>query len=64
VNPSTSNYALKLPTEIGTQNIHPTFHVSLLKPQIPNDDKQFPSCDIQIYYDFGYGDEVEQEVDE
>jgi hypothetical protein len=63
-NPSTSNYTLKLPTELETRNIHPTFHVSLLKPHIPNDDERFPSCDIQIYYDFGYGDEAEQEVDE
>jgi transposase InsO family protein len=63
-NPSTSNYTLKLPTELETRNIHPTFHVSLLKPHIPNDDERFPSRDIQIYYDFGYGDEAEQEVDE
>jgi hypothetical protein len=58
----TSNYKLKLPIELEAQNIHPTFHVSLLKPHIPNDDNHFPSCDVHIYYDFGYGDKAEQEV--
>jgi hypothetical protein len=63
-NPSTSNYTLKLPIELETRNIHPTFHVSLIKPHIPNDDRKFPSRDIKVYYDFGYGDKVELEVDE
>jgi hypothetical protein len=63
-NSNTSNYTLKLPIELEARNIHPTFHVSLLKPHIPNDDDRFPSRDIQIYYDFGYGEEAEQEVDE
>ena len=64
VNLDTSSYTLKLPAELEARNIHPTFHVSLLKPHIPNDDDRFPSRDVQIYYDFGYGDEVEQEVEE
>lgn len=63
-NPDTSNYTLKLPIELEARNIHPTFHVSLLKPHIPNDDNRFPSRDVHVYYDFGYGDEAEQEVDE
>ena len=63
-NPETSNYTLKLPIELESRNIHPTFHVSVLKPHVPNDDNQFPSRDVHIYYDFGYGDEAEQEVDE
>ena len=62
--PETSNYTLKLPIELQAQNIHLTFHVSLLKPHVPNDDNRFPSRDIHVYYDFGYGDEAEQEVDE
>ena len=63
-NPETSNYTLKLPIKLEAWNIHPNFHVSLLKPHVPNDDNRFPSRDIQLYYDFGYGDEAEQEVDE
>jgi len=44
---------------------HPSeFHVLLLKPHVPNDDTQFPSHNVHIFYDFGYGDEVEQVVDE
>jgi Chromo (CHRromatin Organisation MOdifier) domain len=62
--PSTSNYTLKLPIELEARNIHPTFHVSLLKPHVPNDDDKFPSRDIHVFYDFGYGEEAEQEVDE
>ena len=63
-NPETSNYTLKLLLKLKIQNVHPTFHISLLKPHVPNDDNQFPSRDVQVYYDFGYGDEAEQEVDE
>ena len=58
-----SNYTLKLLIELEAWNIHPTFHASLLKPHIPNDDNWFPSCNVQIYYNFGYGDKAEQEVD-
>src|SRR5258706_16371860 len=63
-NPGTSNYTLKLTIELEAWNIHPTFHVSLLKPHVPNDDNRFPSRDVQVYYDFGYSDEAEQEVAE
>ena len=38
-NVSTSNYSLDLPEELRAHNIHPTFHVSMLKPHIPNDDE-------------------------
>ena len=63
-NPGTSNYTLKLPIELEARNIHPMFHASLLKPHILNDDSRFPSRDVQVYYDFGYGEEAEQEVTE
>jgi hypothetical protein len=64
VNPETSNYMLKLPIELEAQNIHLNFHISLLKLHVPSDDNRFPPHNIQLYYDFGYGDEAEQEVDE
>jgi hypothetical protein len=63
-NPSTSNYTLKLPIELEARNIHPTFHVSLLKPHVLNDDNRFPSRDVHVFYDFGHGDEMEQSVEE
>ena len=63
-NPETSNYTLKLLLELEIWNIHLTFHISLLKPHIPNNDNWFPSHDVQVYYDFRYGNEAEQEVDE
>ncbi len=37
-NSDSSNYTLKLLIELEARNIHPTFHVSLLKPHIPNND--------------------------
>ena len=62
-NPLTSNYTLELPEELRARNIHPTFHVSVLKPHIPNDDDQFPSCDVRTFYDFGQDADIEWEVD-
>jgi hypothetical protein len=48
-NVSTSNYTLDLPEELRAHNIHPTFHISVLKPDIPNDDEQFPERDVRVY---------------
>ena len=63
-NPGTSKYTLKLPIKLEAWNIHLMFHVLLLKPHVPNNDNQFPLCDVQVYYDFGYSDKAEQEVAE
>src|SRR4029077_16786087 len=38
--PITDNYTLELPDELS--NIHPTFHVELLKSYIDNDNEKFP----------------------
>jgi hypothetical protein len=62
--PGTSTYQLKLPPELEKRNIHPMFHVSRLKPHIPNDDKRFPQRETKVYYDFGEDPEVEWVVDE
>ena len=59
-----SNYTLKLPIELEARNIHLTFHVSLLKPHVLNDDNRFPSRDVHVLYDFRHGDEMEQSVEE
>ena len=63
-NPETSTYTLKLPIELETRITHPNFHVFLLKPHVQNYDNRFHSREIQLYYDFGYSDEAEQEVEE
>src|SRR5260221_5781528 len=63
-NPSMSNYTLKLPIELEARNIHRTFHVSLLKPHVLNDDNRFPSRDVHVLYDFRHGDEMEQSMEE
>ena len=41
--PDTSNYELDLSPELKARQIHPKFHVSLLRPHEPNDDTLFPS---------------------
>lgn len=38
-----STYKIKLPPELVAWRIHPWFHVSKLRPYIPNDDAKFPS---------------------
>ena len=41
--PDTSNYELELLPKVDFETIHPNFHVSLLRPHIPNDPEQFPN---------------------
>ena len=59
-----STVTLKLPPELIAQRVHPTFHTSLLRAHVPNDDARFPHCDTKSYYDFGAADEPEWFVDE
>ena len=62
--PEVSTYKLKLPQELVNRRIHPVFHVSRLKPHVPNDDDRFPHREVQVYYDFGDDPETEWVVDE
>ena len=62
-NPGVSTYLLKLPPELENRRIHPNFHVSKLRPHIPNDDERFPHREVITYYDFGTDPDTEWLVD-
>ena len=49
----TSTYTLDLPGELKRRRINPKFHVSLLRPHVPNDDLLFPGREVTAFYDFG-----------
>ena len=53
---------MKLPPKLKECGIFPKFHISWLKPHVPNDDKRFPRRDVQTFYDFGIDPEVEWQV--
>ena len=55
---------LELPPKLTARWVHPTFHMSLLRAHIPNDDARCPRRDTKAYYDFGAADEPEWFVDE
>ena len=55
---------LAIPLTLTARQVHPTFHVSLLRAHVPNDDVRFPHCDMKAYYDFGAADKPEWFVDE
>ena len=59
-----STVTLELPPELTTQRVHPTFHVSLLRAHIPNDDARFPCRDTKAYYDFRAANDPEWFIDE
>jgi hypothetical protein len=42
----------------------PTFHTSLIKPHIPNDDERFPHRNVLKHCDFGQEAEEEWFVNE
>lgn len=62
--PETSNYTLELPLALQTRQIHPKFHVSLLRPHHANNDALFPNRDQPEPYDFGALDNAEWFVEE
>jgi hypothetical protein len=61
--PQTSNYKLELPEELVKQQIHPVFHVGLLRPHHANDDVMFPNRTSIDTYDFGAPDDMQWLVD-
>ncbi len=62
--PATSNYTLKLPPALAQRGIHPTFHVSRLRPHEPNDETLFPHREAEAFYDFGDDPDREYLVDD
>ena len=61
--PETSSYELELPEVLKARRIHPVFHVSRLRPHVPNDDDLFPHREVKVFYDFGLDAEEEWLVD-
>jgi len=59
-----SNYTLELPTVLQERRIHPTFHVSLLRPYQASNDALFPDRVHPEPYDFGAPDDSEWFVNE
>ena len=59
-----SMVTLKLPPELTSRRITPTFHTSLVRPFVPNDEVQFPKWEAKSFYDFGNDDDQEWLVEE
>ena len=55
---------LELPPELTARWVHPTFHMSLVRAHIPNNDERFPCHNMATCYDFGTTDEPEWFIDE
>ncbi|KIY68288.1 hypothetical protein CYLTODRAFT_443477 [Cylindrobasidium torrendii FP15055 ss-10] len=60
----TSTYTLELPPSLKERNLHSTFHISVLRRYVPNDDVLFPSRRVPGPYDFGAQPGEEVYVDE
>ena len=61
---ATSTVTLELLPELTAGQVHPTFHASLLRAHVPNNDARFLCHDTKSYYDFGAADEPEWFVNE
>ncbi|KAF9490278.1 hypothetical protein BDN71DRAFT_1349372, partial [Pleurotus eryngii] len=59
---------LELPASLKTRNLHPRFHISKLRPHMPNDALLFPNHTPPVNafdpYDWGTPDDAEWVVDE
>ena len=64
VNNDSSNVSLDLPEDLKKRRVHSTFHSSLVKPYVANDDERFPKRDTHVLYDMGENDDTEWYVDE
>ncbi|KDQ13223.1 hypothetical protein BOTBODRAFT_84708, partial [Botryobasidium botryosum FD-172 SS1] len=42
-----ASYKLDLSDELKRRGVHPTFHASLLRIHIPNDDRRFPGRQVR-----------------
>jgi len=62
--PNESRYTLDLPPELKARRIHPSFHVTRLRPYNKNDDQLFPKRKVRAYYDFGDAKDNEWLVDD
>ena len=62
--PETSTYQLELPKDLKKRRIHDNFHVSLIRPHVPNNDFQFPNRDHSDAYDLGAPPDAEFTVEE
>jgi len=58
--PNKSRYTLDLPPELKARRIHPSFHVTRLRPYNKNDNALFPKHEVCTYYDFGDADVTSQ----
>ena len=59
-----STVTLELLPELVNRQVHPTFHMSLIRAHVPNNNGRFPHHDTKSYYDFGSTDKPEWFVDE
>ena len=58
------NVTLELSQEFKDRKINPTFHTSLVRPYIKNNDILFPKRDTKVYSDFGNDKDQEWLVEE
>ena len=59
-----SNVTLELPEDLRKRRIHPSFHTSLIRPYVSNDDTKFPKRNTKTLYELENDDEAEWFVDE
>ncbi|EIN03334.1 hypothetical protein PUNSTDRAFT_27305, partial [Punctularia strigosozonata HHB-11173 SS5] len=59
-----SVYLIDLPADLKARRVHPRFHITKLRPHVPNDDALFPGREPANFYDFGQAEDLEYEVEE